>query len=290
MSISGESLPTGDPLVAGGGRSLDFRHRVILGLEYFHAQTAEGGDLFLTVHGRPFVEHLLPEKWLSPVWFKAHRDRLRGTSTIYHAQTQPVGGRSLELVVRYNRVGEDIPVDTVTRQLRPNVEFKCPFEEFATLEDLRSARVGGGRRIYTKRPLAVYSPPKCLEVWQTGRSEERFALKQAQVPEGCLDIHRQYIVVYGWIRGLDMRQAVEGRNSRTAHHLLVETMAEVERDLAEAGYGVLDMKPEHIIVRLDGNGEVVRRRDGRLMYALIDYELLERVAQGAKREAHSGKG
>src|SRR5487761_2597182 len=76
----------------------------ILGVPYFHTQTPDGGDLYLTEFGRPFARQLLPENWREPDWFGAHRQKLRGTSTIYRTHTRPVDGQSLEIVVRYNRV------------------------------------------------------------------------------------------------------------------------------------------------------------------------------------------
>ena len=87
-----------------------------------------------------------------------------------------------------------------------------------------------------------------------------------------------YILVYGWINGVDVQDAADkfalGGVSREV--FLKETMAEVEAELQEAGFRVLDMKPAHIIVRLQ-EGRPLRRRDGRLIYALIDYELLEAI-------------
>ena len=72
----------------------------ILGVAYQQAQTADGGDLYLTGYGLPFKEQLMPENWRETGWFLAHRQRLRGTSTIYRTQTKPAGGASLDIVVR----------------------------------------------------------------------------------------------------------------------------------------------------------------------------------------------
>ena len=37
------------------------------------------------------------------------------------------------------------------------------------------------------------------------------------------------------------------------------------------------MKPAHVILRFDAAGQLKRRPDGRLLYALVDYELLEKI-------------
>jgi len=258
---------------------LSFTRRLIQGVAYHHAQTADGGDLFLTSFGLPFAAQLQPDNWLAPQWFEAHRRRLRGTSAIYHTQTRPVGGRSLDLVVRFNRVGQDLPVDTVTRDCYTHARFNSPFEEITEVMDLRAARFGPHRRrVWTKRPLAIYSPPTRLELWQTGRSESEIAAKQARHPEVQLDILRPYILLYGWIKGVDAQDAADHSSVQgaTREAFRAKAMAEVEFELKQAGFRVLDMKPAHIIVRFDAAGKLRRRKDGRLVYALVDYELLER--------------
>jgi len=252
--------------------------RFIQGVEYYEARTAEGGDLFLTRFGLPFAEQLQPDNWLEPAWFEGHRRRLRGTSAIYRTQTRPVLGRSLDLVVRFNRVGEHLPVDTFTRVQYAHAAFNSPFEEVAALMALRAARVGPRlRRIPTKRPLAIYSPPQRLKAWQTGRNERQIAAKQARAPEIKLDILRAYILLYGWIKGTDAQDAADQRDwsAASGQGSLEATLREVDADLQQAGFRVLDMKPAHIIVRFTPSGQLRRRKDGRLVYALVDYELLE---------------
>jgi hypothetical protein len=261
------------------GLALSFTRRFIQGVQYFHAQTADGGDLFLTPFGQPYAADLRPDNWLDAPWFDSHRRRLRGTSTIYRTQTKPLRGRTLDLIVRFNRVGEDLPVDTVTRNCYTHAAFNSPFEEVAAVMALRAARFGPQRRfIRTKRPLAIYSPPTRFQLWQTGRSESQMGAKQARLPEIKLDILRSYILVYGWIKGIDAQDAASefAADVKSRETFLAETMDEVESELKQAGFRVLDMKPAHIIVRFNAGGQLLRRHDGRLVYALIDYELLER--------------
>jgi hypothetical protein len=273
--------PTLEPTTDALKQGVRTERRVIHGVEYHHVQTNEGGDLFLTSHGLPFAGLLLPENWLEDPWFSKRRHRLRGTSAIYRTQTKPVHGRSLDLVVRFNRVAEDVPVDSVTRGSDPDAEFNSPFEEVATLMKLRAERYGPHRRrIATKRPLAIYSPPSRMQLWQSGRSESLMAMKQARSPEIPLDICRTYVLVYSWIKGIDAEDAAEhlGHPSEGCERLHAQIMSEVERDLHQAGFRMLDIKPAHIIVRFDASGQLLRRRDGSLVYALVDYELLEREA------------
>jgi hypothetical protein len=40
---------------------------------------------------------------------------------------------------------------------------------------------------------------------------------------------------------------------------------------------MLDIKPQHILLRFRPGRSLLRRRDGQPAYALVDYELLERT-------------
>jgi len=51
------------------------------------------------------------------------------------------------------------------------------------------------------------------------------------------------------------------------------------RDLAAKGFRVLDIKPEHMIVRPRPPADFLRRRDKRIAYALVDFELLQRTPE-----------
>ncbi len=62
-----------------------------LNVDYVHAKTGDGGDIYVTRHGLPFIGHMEPENWYTPTWFKAHREKLAGTSTVYKVTTKPVG-------------------------------------------------------------------------------------------------------------------------------------------------------------------------------------------------------
>ena len=104
------------------------------------------------------------ENWLEPGWFKAKRERLPGTSTVYRLPTKPVNGRSIDLVVKYCRVGEDVPLDTMTFNRFANAEFNSPYEEFSLVMDLRKSRAG--QRILT----LVRSPSTSLQnAWRFGK-------------------------------------------------------------------------------------------------------------------------
>ncbi len=254
----------------------------LLGVTYVHSKTSDGGDLYLTRYGVSFWEHLLPENWFTREWFLANRERLVGTSVVYRVPTKPVRGTVLDLVVKWSRVGEAVPLDTMTINQFINAEFNSPFEEFALLMELRAGRTGPPDiRLRTQKPLAIYVPPERLQLWQTGRSETKIAAKLARHPGVELDILRQYVLLYGWIKGADITEAASLWQIEPEERKIFfdRTMSLVVHELELKGYRVVDMKPQHIIVRMRPDGSLLRDRNGELVYAVVDYELLERTPE-----------
>ena len=254
----------------------------LLGVEYLHLKTAGGGDLYLTKYGRPFWQNLLPENWYAPEWFEAKRERLEGTSTVYKVPTRCINQTTLHLVVKWSRVGEVVPLDTLTVNKFIHAEFNSPFEEFALLTELRRGLAGPQSiRIRTQRPLGIFVPTERLELWQTGRSEDKIRTKVARHPGVELDILRRYLVLYHWIEGLDAVMTADQYMLSGADRaeFLARTTSLVTHELERKGYRVIDMKPAHVILRVRKDGHLLRERNGQLAYALVDYELLERTPE-----------
>lgn len=248
-----------------------------LGLEYLHSQTADGGDLYLTRLGTAVAEYLEPENWYEAAWFTTVRERLPGTSAIFRVPTHTVHGVRLNLVVRFSRVGQDVPLDRETLWRFPNAEFNSPFEEFAVAMQLRETRFEPEEpRILTKAPLAIYSPAEKVPLWQSGRLEDKIGRKLARHPDVPLDIHRPYLLVYAWIEGINAAEFSDqtGFAGARRERFLTKTTLRVVSQLARHRFRVIDMKPEHIIFP---KGFAPQPRDtGTQPYALVDYELLER--------------
>ena len=254
----------------------------LLGVDYFRLKTDDGGELFLTRFGVRFWKHLLPDNWYAHEWFEANRERLEGTSTVYRVPTRPVNGRALDLVVKWSRVGEMVPLDTLTVNKFINAEFNSPFEEFSLLMELRKGEAGpAGIHIRTQQPLAIYVPGQRLQLWQTGRSEDKIRAKVARHPDVEIDILRQYVVLYGWIKGRDAVETAEdfGLTDRKRVEFLARTTSLLNHELWQKGYHVVDMKPAHIILRPRPDKSLLRDRNGQIAYALVDYELLERTRE-----------
>ncbi len=254
----------------------------LLGVSYMHLHTKDGSELYLTRYGQPFWEHLLPENWYTKEWFEANRERLVGTSMVYRVPTRKIRGMELDLVVKWSRVGEEVPLDTMTIAKFIDSEFNSPFEEFSLVMELRAG--GGGApklHIKTQKPLAIFVPSQRLQLWQTGRSESRIAAKLARHPGVELDILRQYVVLYGWIKGFDVTElaTVRGLPPEVREELYRRATDRATKELEQKGYHVADMKPAHIIVRQREDGSLLRQPSGELVYALVDYELLERTPE-----------
>lgn len=295
---SGPSAP--GPLVAGDRFTPDNLLN-ILGVVYLHQRTADGGDLYLTRFGAAHMRLLQPEHWFAPDWFTAHRERLEGTSSVYRLPTREVDGQRLELVVKNCRVGEDVPLTTHTLREFLDAEFNSPWEEFALVQDLREGAFGPRElRIPTQEPLAIYVPPEEMQLWQSGRSQEKISRICARHPGIALDILRQYKLVYGWIPGRDVVQILTSlgwAGSELAGHLQRLTAAAIA-DLAAKGFAVADMKPAHIIIgtaELAGVAaasdrqaatEVVHGLVAAHRYSVIDYELLLRTQEYESQVKH----
>ena len=253
----------------------------VLGVDYLHTRTPEGGDLYLTAHGEPLARHLQPGRWFEKVWFRGTRCQLTGTCSVYAVPTRPVDGESLAIVVKYNRIGMRVPIQTnALGGEAADLEFNGPFEEFALVHDLRGELRGhrtrrSRDRVRTQLPLAIYVPQERWQPEQLQRYEWRVANKVAQHPSVALDVMREYLLVYSYIPGLDAYEAFQ--QGLLHEDELHGVNSHAERALEINGFRVLDMKPEHVIVQPGPGGQLLRE-EGALQYGVVDYELMERTA------------
>jgi len=243
----------------------------ILGVEYMHFNLENEGDLYVTELGRPFTDCLFPENhWSDREWFRQHSQRLSGTSNLYRVTTKRVSGKQKEIVVKWNRMGQEIPGDEFI-----DADFNSPFEEFSLVMELRGAQRAAARKVYTQKPLAVFVPAERLEFWRTGRKQHKMRNKIDKHVEIELDIHRLYAVIYEWVKGIDAAQACK-RAIIDEDQMALLTLLAHDR-IERLGFDVLDRKPHHVILRPQQNGDVLRDRGGDTLFALVDYELLRRT-------------
>lgn len=267
----------------------------VLGVTYAHTNTSDGGDLYLTAFGAKVSDLLQIQNWFEPNWFRSKHRRLEGTSAVHHVPTKEVDGRSIELVVKNCRMGEDVPLETHTLKEFLNAEFNSPWEEFALVMEMREGSFGPSNLVIrTQEPLGIYVPPERLQMWQTGRSIDKVNKIAARYPGIDLDILRQYKLIYAWIPGQDLIQLFRGfglKDDKLADAILPLTYKTI-RDLEKKGYAVADMKPAHIILDAADVAEIeaasgsvaekvqfVASRVTSGKYSVVDYELLLRTPE-----------
>lgn len=279
------------------------------GVDYAHLRPGSGGDLYVTRFGWPYSDALDPDRWYAGQWYERQGTRLpAATGTVYRVRPREGPGRGLDLVVKFSRVAQDVPLlvetsfpDDVPHELIAAARFNSPLEEFGLLAELRRGAFGGQhRRLLAQRPLAIYVPPDEFDLWQLGRHTSAFYSHRALLAEDQaeslkaieLDIRRIYVLLFGWIDGRDAEDCFHA--GLLAEGEMRALTARVGRELDERGFRVLDHKPRHFILRPRDDGTLLRRRDGSLAYGLVDFELLQRNAahqeayRAARREQYWG--
>jgi hypothetical protein len=267
------------------------RKRRLFGVDYVHLKGRQLGDLFVTRQGWAVIESLLPEHWFVGQKFsKVGRALAGATGAVFRVPVPHPGREDFAVVVKFSRFCQEVGITAVDPHLNFSEEridriksswFLSPFEEFGNLAQLRE---GVGLGVPTKAPLAIYVPAARYLDWQLGRKgylkaihSRRLRENQAGVPDDArvdFDWERQYILLYRWINGLDAEQAVEA--GLISESLMRELAKESRLFLEQRGWEVMDHKPRHLILRVGRNGRLLQRRDGRPLWALVDYELLYR--------------
>ncbi len=263
----------------------------LFGVDYALCRQADGGDLYITSLAWHWLDYLRPQRWWDAKNITVQGERLAGsTGTVYRVRSEPPGEPFRDLVVKFSRVAQDVPlfipddfVDSLPREAVAMARFLGPFAEFGLIHELRHSIFNHGeRRLRTKVPLAIYSPPETYPLWQTGRHRDIFrahlrTMAQEQFENGLaqvvLDIERDYLEIFAWVDGIDAEEAFDrGLLGQTE---LVELTRAANHTLTRLGYRVLDNKPRHLIVRVKPDGTLMRRH-GDIVYSMVDFELLQR--------------
>lgn len=274
------------------------RRAKVFGVDYAIVPQSDGGELYVSRVAWHWLDYLLPERWWHAETAAVSGERLTGsTGTVYRARSTPPGMPPRDLVVKFSRIAQDVPlfipdefVESMPRTAVADARFLAPFAEFGLMQELRGNILNHGpHRLRTKMPLAIYSPPGRYPLWQTGRHTDIFrahqqAMAQDQFENGLaevrLDIERDYLGIFAWIDGIDAEEAFNRR--MIDKELLVLLARSSNHALSRLGYRILDNKPRHLIVRPRPDGTLLQR-DGKIIYTMIDFELLQRHEDTARR-------
>ncbi len=255
----------------------------VFGVEYVHLRLPGGDDLYVTEYGLPFLGNLLPENVCTDrEWFDKNSIRLSklgrktaATSCSYKVRTKPWRGKSIDVVFKWNRMGQDVPGSWDDERLW-HAEFNTPYEEFALLLEMRDTAYESPGRIRTHKPLAIYVPHHQGDLFRLGRKEYKMQRKIRNHDEVDIDMLRSYGVIYEWVKGIDAVEALH--QGRIGENVVAALTHQVEREMRHKGFTVTDYKPHHIIVRPVREGGVLKQRGGKIAYAVVDFELLQRTA------------
>jgi hypothetical protein len=237
--------------------------RRVLGVDYLQLRGRQSGDLYVTRHGWPVLDSIVPSQWfVGDRLRKVGRQLAGATGAVYRVPVAHQARSCFALVVKFSRFAQEAlismpagePMDWAERDRIAASEFLSPFEEFANLERLRAS---AGMSIPTKAPLAIYSPATRYLDWQLGRIDHRrwwydriLAEDQAEQPEDsrvAYDWERLYVLIYRWIDGINAETAREqGYLTESALRDLYQGSRQA---LRQHGWDVLDHKARHVIVR-----------------------------------------
>ena len=270
----------------------------VFGVDYAVCPQPDGGELYISRPAWHWSDYLQPDRWWDRKNLRVRGERLGGsTGTVYRARSAPDGLPPRDLVVKFSRLAQDVPLfipdeflDSLPDGAVADARFLSPFAEFGLLHQLRSNILNHGpHRLRTKLPLAVYSPPEKYPLWQTGRHMDIFRTHQKTMAEDqfengltriTLDPSRDYIEIFAWIDGIDAEEA--SRLGLLDEELLVLLTRSSNHALSRLGYRVLDNKPRHLIVRPRPDGALLQRH-GKIVYTMIDFELLQRHEDTAEK-------
>ncbi|KPJ87376.1 MAG: hypothetical protein AMS17_08700 [Spirochaetes bacterium DG_61] len=244
---------------------------------YLYFKLDNEDDLYITKYGLPIFRNLFPYNFLTDDnWFKKNSIRLWGSSCTYKVKTKEIDGKQRDVVVKYNRMGQEIPGADETEELSSAV-FNSPFEEFSLVMELRDTKYESHGKIVTQKPLAIYVPSERAELWRMGRNKSIMQAKLEVHKDIELDMFRSYVMIYEWIKGIDAAHACR-MGFLDDNEMIVLTLR-VEKEMKNKGFTVKDRKPHHIIIRPQEDSSLARNKQENLLYAVIDYELLERTGE-----------
>lgn len=253
----------------------------ILDVYYRHVTFTNRDEMYITSDGLPYMQQILPENHIMDnKWFTANNEKQQGTSIIFKVKTKPVSGESIDIIIKWNRMGEDIPGESAESGTLTDARFLSPFEEFQYLYELKEGLKYTGKNIELQKPLAIYTPSAKKSYLKSSRRKYLMDfIKKSHKTDVEIDIERSYIVIYKWIEGIDAVQAQ--KRGYIDENKAVALTLEANSKMKNSGFIVRDNKALHIIVKPNG-GNSLRDEDTKNLFGYVDYELLERTPENTE--------
>jgi hypothetical protein len=254
----------------------------ILDIPYRHMIFESGDEMYITEQGLTVWEHLLPENfWIDKDWFQSNSEKQMGSGNVYKIKTKPIESKQLDIVLKWNRMGTDVPGETIDEMSNlENARFLSPFEEFQLLHELKTGLRHTPGFFELQVPLAIYVPVTKEDQISLGRREYLMSFIQKQHKQDVgIDFDRNYAVIYQWMEGINIVQAYKRGVVREQN--IEELMEKSAIEMNDSGFLIADHKAEHLIVNVVNNN-VYRDDNGNILYGYVDYELLERTPERQK--------
>ncbi len=248
----------------------------ILDVNYKYFLLDNDDELFVTRYGLKHGPNLLPDNFLlDEKWFDTHSEKLNGTSIVYKVTTKPARGKSSRIVIKWNRMGQDIPGIEPDDPEFNGASFLSPFEEFQHVQELYENVSYLHKSIELQEPLAIYIPSAKKDYLRDVRKDYIMNhVVNRHKGDIKIDIDRSYIMIYRWIDGLDAIQAMKLGYLSEDEALAITRRA--DREIQACGYHVRDNKAIHVILKPIGSN-LLRAGDSSLVYGYVDYELMQRT-------------
>jgi hypothetical protein len=254
----------------------------ILDIPYRHLIFESGDEMYITEQGLEVWEQLQPENfWIDKNWFQSNSEKQMGSGNVYKIRTKPIESKQLDIVLKWNRMGTDIPGETFDEMSNlENARFLSPFEEFQLLHELKASLRHTTGFFELQVPLAIYVPVTKEDLISLGRREYLMSFIQKQHKQDVgIDFDRNYAVIYQWMEGINIVQAY--KRGVVLEQDIEELMEKSSIEMNESGFLIADHKAEHLIVNVVSNN-VHRDDNGHIQYGYVDYELLERTPERQK--------
>ena len=247
----------------------------ILGVPYIFGHTeSTGGHLWVVGNNADLFDYFLPERWR-----KTHAIKLPGSREIYYT----ISKDNVHLAWETSCVGELLNIDNLYYDpLVQQYGINSPFEEFAIAHDLTNK----GILCAFVRAIYMTGSQKIEKSMDFRRYESHAEILD---PEGnpVLVKERNYITIRGYYNGPDHwidRQPgkVYERVDLADAHLkgiidkesCESLVLEIQKKLENAGYEAALLKPQDLLMSIDGDGKIVMDSEGKPRVVICNFQYI----------------